>query len=139
MKRNAALVVAFLCTGAFFMPWDMVVPDPFYVHVVSIVASTLIVIVAAILSRAQWSLVIQIVESVCVVWQSKVVLNWDNPNDIFYLVHDDFMLCAFVIEMLFLLPQIPILARFKDAISDSLRRAFLALVRVYPNNSGLHD
>lgn len=139
MKRNAALVVAFLCLVAFFMPWDMVVPDPFYVHVVSIAASTLIVIVAAILSRAQWSLVVQIVESVCVVWQSKVVLNWDNPNDIFYLVHDDFMLCAFVIEMLFLVPQTPIYARLKDAISNTLRRAFLALVLVYPNNSGLHD
>jgi len=140
MKRNAALVVAFLCLAAFFMPWDMVVPDPFYIHVLSMTASSILVIVAARLNRtATWSTVVQVVESACTAWQATIILNWDNPNDVFYLIHDEFMMCAFVIEMLFLIPQIPIIAGFKDALSNSFRRAFLFVVRAYPNQSNLHS
>jgi len=139
MKKNAALVAAFLCVFFFFMPWDSVVSDPFYIHAASISASTFIVIVCAFISRATWSLVIQIIESICVIWQSKIILNWDNKQDVFYIFHDDFMLLAFGIELLFLATQTPIYRTLKDAISNTIRRAFLALVRVYPNNSGLHD
>jgi len=139
MKRNAALVVAFLCVFFYFMPWDLVVPDPFYVHVVSIAASTALVIVCALLSRAVWSTVIQCVESVCVMWQAQIIVNWDNQQDIFYILHDDFMLLAFGIELLFLATQTPIYRTLRDAVSNTIRRAFLALVRVYPAQRGMHD
>lgn len=139
MKRNAALVAAFLCVFFYFMPWGSVVSDPFYIHAASIAASTLIVIVCALISRATWSLVIQVVESICVIWQSKIILNWDNETDIFYLLHDDFMMLAFGIELLFLATQTPIYRTLKDAISNTLRRAFLAIVRVYPSERGLHN
>jgi len=139
MKKNAALVVAFLCAFFYFMPWGSVVSDPFYIHVVSVAASAFIVMVCAVLSRAMWSTVIQTVECVCVIWQSKIILNWDNETDIFYLLHDDFMILAFGIELLFLATQTPIYRTIKDAVSDTIRRAFLALVRVYPAQRGMHD
>jgi len=132
MKRNAALVAAFLCVLAFVMPWGYLVSDPFYVHVASIAASTFIVIACALLSRATWSVAIQIIESICVIWQSKIVLNWDNQQDFFYIVHDQFMLLAFGIELLFLATQTPIYRKTKDAVSNFFRCAFLALVRLYP-------
>lgn len=139
MKKNAALVVAFLCVFFYFMPWGVVVPDTFYVHVVSIAASTALVIVCALLSRAMWSTVIQCVESACVVWQAQIIMNWDNQQDIFYILHDDFMLLAFGIELLFLATQTPIYRTLRDAISNTLRRAFLALVRVYPAQRISHN
>ena len=138
MKRNAALVAAFLCAFFYFMPWGSVVGYPFYIHVASIAASAFIVMVCAVLSRAMWSTIIQTVECVCVIWQSKIILNWDNETDIFYLLHDDFMMLAFGIELLFLATQTPIYRTIKDAVSDSLRRAFLAIVRVYPSERDMH-
>lgn len=139
MKKNAALVAAFLCVFFYVMPWHLLVPDPFYVHVASIAASTALVIVCAILSRAMWSTVIQCVESACVVWQANIVMNWNNQQDVFYILHDDFMLLAFGIELVFLATQTPIYRTLKDAISNTIRRSFLALVRVYPSERGLHN
>jgi hypothetical protein len=139
MKKNAAVIAAFLCVLFYAMPWHLLVPDPFYVHVASIAASTALVIVCALLSRAMWSTVIQCVESACVIWQAKIIMNWDNQQDIFYLLHDDFMLLAFGIELLFLANQTPIYRTLRDAISNTTRRAFLALVRVYPSQRELHD
>jgi hypothetical protein len=132
MKKNAALVAAFLCVLFYIMPWHLLAPDPFYVHVASIAASTALVIVCALLSRAMWSAVIQCVESACVIWQAQIIMNWDNQQDIFYLLHDDFMLLAFGIELFFLATQTPIYRTIRDALSNALRRTFLALVRVYP-------
>lgn len=139
MKKNAALVAAFLCVIFYFMPWHLIVSDPFYVHGISIAASTVIVIVCAFLSRAMWSTVIQCVESICVVWQAQIIVNWDNQQDIFYILHDDFMLLAFGIELLFLATQTPIYRTLRDALSNTLRRAFLAIVRVYPAQRVGHD
>jgi ABC-type polysaccharide/polyol phosphate export permease len=129
----------FLCVLFYAMPWYLLVPDPFYVHVASIAASTTLVIVCALLSRAMWSTVIQFVESTCVIWQSQIIMNWDNQQDIFYLLHDDFMLLAFGIELLFLATQTPIYRTLRDALSNALRCAFLALVRVYPSQRVGHD
>jgi len=139
MKKNAALVAAFLCVLFYAMPWHLLVPDPFYVHVASIAASTALVIVCALLSRAMWSAVIQCVESACVIWQAQIIVNWDNQQDIFYILHDDFMLLAFGIELLFLATQTPIYRTLRDAISNIVGRAFLALVRVYPAQRVGHD
>lgn len=139
MKKNAALVAAFLCVLFYAMPWHLLVSDPFYVHVASIAASTALVIVCALLSRAMWSTVIQCVESACVTWQATIVMNWNNPHDIFYILHDDFMLLAFGIELLFLSTQTPIYRTLSDGISNAVRRAFLALVRVYPAQRVGHD
>jgi hypothetical protein len=138
MKKNAALVAAFLCVFSYFMPWGSVVSDPFYIHVASIAASAVIVITCAVLSREMWSTIIQTVECVCVIWQSKIVLNWDNETDIFYLLHDDLMMLALGIELLFLATQTPIYRTTKDAVSNTIRRAFLALVRVYPSERDMH-
>lgn len=139
MKKNAAVIAAFLCFLFYAMPWHLLVPDPFYVHVASIAASTALVIVCSLLSRALWSTVIQCVESACVTWQATIVMNWNNQHDIFYLLHDDFMLLAFGIELLFLSTQTPIYRTLSDALSNTLRRAFLALVRVYPDQRVGHN
>lgn len=133
MRKNAAVIAAFLCVLFYAMPWHLLVPDPFYVHVVSIAASTAIVIACALLSRAMWSTVIQCVESACVTWQATIVMNWNNPHDIFYILHDEFMLLAFGIELLFLATQTPIYRTLRDALSNTIRRAFLAIVRLYPD------
>lgn len=140
MKKNAALVTAFLCVLFYVMPWHWVASDPFYVHVLSLAASTVLVVACALLNRtAAWSIAIQIIESICVVWQAQIIVNWDNQQDIFYLLHDDFMLLAFGIELLFLATQTPIYRTLRDALSNTLRRAFLVVVRVYPAQRVGHD
>ena len=133
MKRNAALVVAFLCLLAFIMPWGAVVSDPFYVHTYSILASSLLVIACYSVSRAGWAVAVQIIECLCIIYQSNVILNWDNPVDGYYHYHDEFMMAAFIFELLFISTSIKKIAAVMDGISGTLGRTFLSIVRLYPS------
>lgn len=132
MKRNAALVVAFLCSLSFVMPWGAFVSDPFYVHTWAILSSTLLVIACNRLSNAAWSTLVQITECVCIIYQSQVVMNWDNPADGFYYYHDQFMLFAFFFELLCISTSINKFAAVMDGIASTLRRTFLSFMRLYP-------
>ncbi len=112
MKRNAALVVAFLCAFAFVMPWGAVVSDPFYIHTYSILASSLLVIACYTVSRAGWAI------------------------DGYYHYHDEFMICAFILELLFISASIKKVAAVWDGITSFIRRSFISLVRLYPSERG---
>jgi len=136
MKRNAALVVAFLCLLAFIMPWGAVVSDPFYIHTYSILASTLLVIACNRLSSATWSTLVQISECVCIIYQSQVVMNWDSPTDGFYYYHDEFMLSVFIIELLFISTSLKKIAAVMDGITGTIGRILLSFVRLYPSERG---
>lgn len=132
MKKNAALVVAFLCSLAFFMPWGAFVSDPLYIHTYSILGSTLLVIACNRLSSANWSTLVQIAECVCIIYQAQVVMNWDNPADDFYRYHDEFMLSAFIFELICISTSIKKFAAVMDGITSYLGRTFLSVVRLYP-------
>jgi len=136
MKTNAALVVAFLCLLAFIMPWGAVVSDPFYIHTYSILSSSLLVIACYAVSRAGWAVAVQIIECLCIIYQSNVVMNWDNPVDGYYLYHDEFMMCAFILELLFISTSIKKIAAVMDGITHSIGRTFLSFVRLYPSERG---
>jgi len=136
MKRNAALVVAFLCALTFVMPWGAVVSDPFYIHTYSILASSLLVIACYTVSRAGWAIAVQIIECLCIIYQSNVILNWDNPVDGYYHYHDEFMMCAFILELLFISTSIKKVAAVWDGITGFIRNSFLSLVRLYPSERG---
>ena len=141
MKRNAALVVAFLCLVAFIMPWGWFVSDPFYVHTYSILASTMLVIACNRLSGATWSILVQVAECTCIIYQSQLVMNWDNPVDGFYYYHDEFMLSVFILELLFISSTINKIVSANGGIASYLRRAFLSFVYIYPGECsgiGLH-
>jgi len=136
MRRNAALVVAFLCALTFVMPWAEFVSDPFYVHTWSIFASSLLVACCFMLSRSLWSVGVQTVEVACIIYQAQIVFNWDNPADLYYIHHDQFMLCAFILELLLISTSLTKIAAVLDGISDALRRTFLFTVRLYPSERG---
>lgn len=139
MKINAALVVAFLCLAAFIMPWGAFVSDPFYVHTYSILASSLLVIACYTVSRAGWAVAVQIIECLCIIYQSNVILNWDNPVDGYYHYHDEFMMCAFLLELLFISTSITKVAVVMDGITGIFRRSFLSFMRLYPSErSGIN-
>jgi len=133
MKRNAALVVAFLCALTFVMPWAAFVSDPFYVHTWSIFASSLLVASCFILSRSLWSVGVQTVEVACIIYQAQIVFNWDNPSDLYYIYHDEFMLSAFILELLLISTSITKIAAVLDGITDAFRRIFIFTVRLYPS------
>lgn len=133
MKKNAALVVAFLCALTFVMPWGAFVSDPFYIHTYSILGSTILVISCNRLSSATWSTLVQIAECVCIIYQSQVVMNWDNPTDVFYRYHDEFMLSAFIFELLCISTSINKIAAVIDGISSTIGRTFLSFMRLYPS------
>jgi len=132
MKRNAALVVAFLCLLAFVMPWGAFVSDPFYIHTWSIFASTLIVITCNRLSAAVWSSLIQISECICIIYQANVIFNWDNQYDAYYIYHDAFMLGVLILELLFIAVSIRKISAAIDEVTGHIRRAFLSFVCIYP-------
>jgi len=136
MKRNAALVVAFLCLLAFIMPWGAFISDPFYIHTWSILASTLLVIACNRLSSAAWSTLVQIAECVCIIYQAQVVMNWDSPTDGFYCYHDEFMLSVFIIELLFISTSLKKIAAVMDGITGTIGRILLSFVRLYPSERG---
>jgi len=136
MKRNAALVVAFLCLLTFVMPWGAFVSDPFYIHTYSILGSTLLVIACNRLSSATWSTLVQIAECVCIIYQAQVVMNWDNPADDFYYFHDEFMLSAFIFELICLSTSINKMAAVMDGITSTIGRLLLSFVRLYPVERG---
>ena len=136
MKINAALVAAFLCVLAFIMPWSAVVSDPFYIHTYSILGSTLLVIACNRLSSATWSTLVQIAECVCIIYQAQVVMNWDNPTDGFYYYHDEFMLSAFIFELLCISTSINKIAAVMDGITSTIGRTFLSFMRLYPSERG---
>lgn len=131
-QNKAALIAAFLCSLFFIMPWAAVVSDPFYVHTVSIGASLLLVIVCYFLSARMWSVAIQVIECLCIIYQAEVVTNWDNPVDKFYIFHDEFMLCAFILELIFIIGSLDKITAVIHGIADTFRRAFLAIVSLYP-------
>jgi uncharacterized membrane protein YozB (DUF420 family) len=132
MKKNAALVVAFLCAFCFIMPWGAFVSDPFYIHVVSIFASFFIVSSCYFISRAWWAVAVQFVEIACVIYQAQVWINWDNPVDQYYIYHDQFMLCAFILELLFVFASTNKFMVAWDGITGIVRHLFFSIVRVYP-------
>jgi hypothetical protein len=132
MKRNAALVVAFLCLLTFIMPWGAFVSDPFYIHTWAIFSSTLLVIACHLLSRSLWSFCVQTIEVACIVYQTQVIFGWDNQADPFYIYHDQFMLCALIFELLCISTSINKFAAVMDGITGYIGRTFLSFVRLYP-------
>lgn len=136
MKKNAALVVAFLCLLTFIMPWGAVVSDPFYIHTYSIFASTLLVMACNRLSRESWSTLVQISECTCIIYQAQVVMNWDSPTDGFYRYHDEFMMSVFIFELFCISTSIKKIAAVMDGITSTLGRTFLSVVRLYPSERG---
>ena len=131
-QNRSALLALFLCSLLFVMPWAAVVSDPFYVHTVSIGASLLLVIVCYFLSSRMWSTAVQVIECACIIYQAEVVTNWDNPVDIFYTYHDQFMLIAFILELAFILCSLDKIMAAIHGIRDTIRRSFLAIVSLYP-------
>lgn len=132
MKKNAALVAAFLCVLAFIMPWSAVVSDPFYIHTWSIFASTVLVIACHILSRSLWSFCVQATEVACIVYQAQVIFVWNNTADPFYIYHNQFMISAFIFELICISTSINKFAAVLDGITYAFRRTFLSFVRLYP-------
>jgi len=133
MRRNAALIVAFLCALTFVMPWAEFVSDPFYVHTWSIFASSILVACCFILSRSLWSVGVQTVEVACIIYQAQIVFNWDNPADLYYIHHDQFMLAAFILELLLISTSIKKISAVLDGITSAFGRTFLSFVRLYPS------
>ena len=139
MKRNAALVVAFLCLLAFIMPWGAFVSDPFYIHTYSIFASSLLVMACNRLSSASWSTLVQIAECTCIIYQAQVVMNWDSPIDGFYYYHDEFMMSVFIFELFCISTSIKKIAAVMDGITSTFGRTFLSFMRLYPSErSGIN-
>jgi len=132
MKRNAALVVAFLCVVTFIMPWGEFVSDPSYIHTWAIFSSTMLVIACHLLSRSIWSFCVQTIEVACIVYQAQVIFGWDNQADPFHIYHDEFMLSAFIFELLCISTSINKIAAVMDGITSYIGRTFLSFVRLYP-------
>lgn len=131
-QNKAALIAAFLCSLFFIMPWAAVVSDPFYVHTVSIGASLLLVIVCYFLSSRMWAMAVQVIECACIFYQAEVIKHWDNSVDVWYTNHDEFMLCAFILELIFIIGSLDKITVALHGITDTFRRAFLAIVSLYP-------
>jgi len=136
-QSKGALVALFLCAIFFVMPWATVVSDPFYVHVVSILASLSLVIACYFLSSKIWSVAIQVIECGCIIYQAEVISNWDNPADKYYINHDEFMLLAFILELIFILASFNKIKAGVHGIANTLRRAFLSLVYLYPSEHSI--
>jgi len=130
MKKE--YIAIWLCSLAYFFPWSIFHFDPFYIHPLSMLSSLFLVIACYLLSRARWSIAVQIIECLCIIYQSNVIVNWDDIGDTYYLYCNDFMLAAFLLELLFIVVSIDKVKVAAHGITNTLRRAFLALVSIYP-------
>lgn len=87
-----------LCMVAYIFPWPLFV-DGQNLHAIYVFSSLCLVGAFYFIDRAWWAVSIQIIECLCIIYESKVILNWSNESDAFYLYHDQFTTLALMLEI----------------------------------------